>query len=79
MNLQATRVTDLLALLLCVESVAVLLLVAPTKLVLLAALAVVVEEPKGKKSSTSRPLQRLETVTAVYKEKSLLSVFLIAS
>jgi len=43
----------------------VLLLVTTSKLVLLATLAVVVEEPEGKESSAPRPLQRLETVTAV--------------
>jgi hypothetical protein len=41
------------------------LIVAATKLVFLAGLAVVVEEPEGEEGAATRSFQRLEAITAI--------------
>ena len=58
-------VTDLPTILLRIKPVGMFFIVTSTKLVLLARLAVVVEEPEGKKGSAPRPFQGLETVTTI--------------
>ena len=63
--LDFSRVTDLPAILLRIKPVGMFFIVTSTKLVLLARLAVVVEEPEGKKGSAPRPFQGLETVTTI--------------
>ena len=63
--LDFSGITDLPTVLLRIKPVGMFFIVTSTKLVLLARLAVVVEEPEGEESSAPRPFQRLETVTAI--------------